>query len=172
MRHVIIEGFMGSAKSQVARAVAERLRMPFIDLDRMVTERLRMRAREVYERFGEPFYRASESVELGELAEAESPCVIVLGSGAVLLPRTVETLRKMGNVYYLHVERENLIARLAKAEKHAWVRSGNLEERVNKMLDEREECYEAAADVTLKTDNMTIAEIVSAIVSREKPEKA
>ena len=172
MTHVIIEGFMGSAKSQVAKAVAEKMRRPFIDLDRMVTERLRMRAREVYERFGESFYRASESVELGELAEAEAPCVIVLGSGAVLLPRTVDILRKMGNVYYLHEERQNLVARLAKADKHAWVRSGNLEERVNKMLDEREECYEAAADVTLTTDNMTIAEIVDAIVSREMPQKA
>ncbi|MGX8728960.1 MAG: shikimate kinase [Lachnospiraceae bacterium] len=172
MKHVIIEGFMGSAKSQVARAVAEKLRMPFIDLDRMVTEKLRMRSREVYERFGEPFYRASESVELGELAEAENSCVILLGSGAVLLPRTVETLRKMGNVYYLQVERENLVSRLAKADKHAWLRSGNLEERVNKMLDEREECYEAAADVTLKTDDMTIAEIVNAIVSHEKPTTA
>ena len=42
MDNLIIEGFIGSGKGAVARAIAKKLSLPCIDIDKKVSERLRM----------------------------------------------------------------------------------------------------------------------------------
>ena len=53
MNHIILEGFMGSGKSAVAKALAKEMNLPLIDIDKQVESRLKMRTTEVYDRFGD-----------------------------------------------------------------------------------------------------------------------
>ena len=58
MNHVVIIGFMGSGKTRVGKQLSKDLGLPFVDLEKIITKRMNLSAREIFERFGEPYYRA------------------------------------------------------------------------------------------------------------------
>ncbi len=165
MNHIILEGFMGSGKSAVAKALAKEMDLPLIDIDKQVESRLKMRTTEVYERFGDVFYRAMETLILDELQPLEQRAVIVLGSGLALMPQNAPYLKNLGKVYYLKVSKQLVVERLSKGEKHSWLRAGDFEEHVTRMLKEREPAYRKVADYTIKVDGKKTAEIVQEIIA-------
>jgi len=167
MQHIIIEGFMGTGKSQVARGVAERLAIPFVDVDELVAEKMNLTVQDIYERFGEAYYRAEESLVISELPKLKKRSVVLLGSGALLLPKNEAYLKEAGTVYYLKAPADILAERIAASEKHVWVRSGNVEDKVKKMLKAREPGYSRAADVIFESADMTIEELIEAVVDAE-----
>ena len=68
MNHIVIIGFMGSGKTRVGKRLAKDLGLPFIDVDRLIVKKMNMSVKEVFERFGEPFYRALETMAVKELS--------------------------------------------------------------------------------------------------------
>ena len=75
MDNIILEGFMGSGKSAVAKALSKRLELPLVDVDKMIEAKLKMRTTEVYDRFGDAYYRAMETMILIELQSREERSV-------------------------------------------------------------------------------------------------
>ena len=61
MNHIIIEGFMGSGKSVVGKKLAKDMGLPLIDIDDKIAKKLKMTSSDIYDRFGEPYYRAMET---------------------------------------------------------------------------------------------------------------
>ena len=57
MNHVVIIGFMGSGKTRVGKQLSKDLGLPFVDLEKIITKRMNLSAREIFERFGEPYYQ-------------------------------------------------------------------------------------------------------------------
>lgn len=165
MDNIILEGFMGSGKSAVAKALSKKLELPLIDVDKMVEAKLKMKTTEVYDRFGDAYYRAMETMILIELQSVRERSIIVLGSGLALMPKNAEYLKKLGTVYYLKVKQETVVAKLAKQEKHAWLRAGDLEGRVSKMMKEREPAYRRIANVTVEVDGKSVDDICDEIIS-------
>jgi len=165
MDNIILEGFMGSGKSAVAKALSKRLELPLVDVDKMIEAKLKMRTTEVYDRFGDAYYRAMETMILIELQSRTERSVIVLGSGLALMPKNAEYLKELGTVYYLKVKLNTVVAKLAKQEKHAWLRAGDLEERVSKMMKEREPAYRRIANVTVEVDGKNVDQICDEIIA-------
>lgn len=163
MEHLLIEGFIGSGKGAVGRALARKRKLVYVDLDRKVAERMKMPSSEVYEKFGEPFYRAAEELSLEDLTKNVNEEVIVLGSGAAMLPSTQELLKKMGKVVYIKKNIKELLADMKKSKSHNWIESENYDSNVKKIYKEREPFYEKTADITIEADGMKTAEIVDAI---------
>ena len=52
MNHIVIIGFMGSGKTRVGKQLAKDLGLPFIDLEKIITKKMNLSAREIFERFG------------------------------------------------------------------------------------------------------------------------
>lgn len=161
---------MGSGKSAVAKMLARELELPLIDIDKQIEARLKMRTTEVYDRFGDEYYRAMETLILDELQSVQEKSVIVLGSGLALMPQNALYLEALGKVYYLKASHQLLIERLSKGEKHSWLRAGDFEEHVTRMLKEREPAYMSVADYTIEVDGRKTAEIVQEIIEEESRE--
>ena len=53
MNHVVIIGFMGSGKTRVGKQLSKDLGLPFVDLEKIITKRMNLSAREIFERFGD-----------------------------------------------------------------------------------------------------------------------
>ena len=97
MNHVVLIGFMGSGKTRVGKRLSKDLGLPFTDLEKMIISKTNLSMREVFERFGEPFYRALETVALKELLEDTERKVISLGAGVPLQEQNQKLLKELGN---------------------------------------------------------------------------
>lgn len=102
-RHLALAGFMGSGKTTVGAAVAERLGRPFVDLDHVVEERTGSTIVELFAQ-GEAGFRAvEEQIAHDVLARAE-PAVVALGGGAILSERTRSELARRAYTVLLDVD--------------------------------------------------------------------
>ena len=82
MNPIIITGFMGCGKTEVARRLAVRLGLQMIDLDHEIAEREGRTAAQLIIDEGEAAFRVIETATLRELLEGGIVRVIALGGGA------------------------------------------------------------------------------------------
>src|SRR5438552_2605068 len=84
---------MGSGKTEVGRALAQRLHWEFVDLDHRIEENGRA-IHEIFAAEGEAAFRAIETATLRELLQESSPHrIVALGGGTFCEAANVELLR-------------------------------------------------------------------------------
>ena len=111
MNHIVIIGFMGSGKTRVGKRLAKDLGLPFIDVDRLIVKKMNMSVKEVFERFGEAFYRALETMAVKELSTDSERKVISVSAGLPLQEQNQKYLQSMGTIIYLKGSAATLIKR-------------------------------------------------------------
>jgi shikimate kinase len=98
---VYLTGFMGSGKSAAGMKLAERLGVPFLDLDEEIERRAGMTVREIFERQGEPEFRRLEQELLR--ATGDWPDVVVAtGGGTVTFDANARWIRANGVSVWLN----------------------------------------------------------------------
>ncbi len=83
-RSLFLNGFMATGKSTVGRALAERVGVPFVDLDSLIEQRAGCTIAEIFKRDGEAGFRKLEFAELDKLLSDDVVRVVALGGGALL----------------------------------------------------------------------------------------
>lgn len=164
MNHIIIEGFIGSGKGAVAKIVASRLGISRVDVDRCVAQKLKMTNGEIYDRFGEPYYRAMETLVLDELTGISTRHVIILGSGVAMMPQNASYLKSLGRVYYIRMRQSTLLERIRDDQRHAWLRGEEKDDKIARLYKEREPAYRKTADVIIPAEGKSVEEIAEAII--------
>jgi shikimate kinase len=91
---IIITGFMGCGKTEVARRLAERLGLSVIDLDDAITERVGRSPAQLIAADGESTFRIIEARVLDGLLSSLSLGVISLGGGAWIEEQNREAIAK------------------------------------------------------------------------------
>ena len=82
-KNIIITGFMGTGKSVVAQQLACKLKMEFIDMDRIIEERQGTSIADIFARYGENYFREQENKLVKKLSQKEN-MVIATGGGTLL----------------------------------------------------------------------------------------
>lgn len=111
---VFLSGFMASGKSAVGRELAQRMEVPFHDLDELVVAKVGMSVGEIFAAQGEDGFRQREVEALTEIVALES-AVVALGGGTVVSEINRRILRKAGCLVWLNTPRSTILARLADA---------------------------------------------------------
>ena len=111
-----LAGFMGSGKTTVGTLLARQLAWRFVDLDDRIEESAGLSIPQIFERFGEPFFRQLEADQLraalGRAAELQQGTVLALGGGTYAQSGCPEFLRSAGvAVLWLDAPIEVLLAR-------------------------------------------------------------
>ena len=109
---IYLVGFMGSGKTAVGRRMAERLGVPFVDLDTEIERTSGRTVRALFDEFGETAFRERESVFL-EGTEAIPDAVISTGGGSFVSDRNRRTIGCLGTPVHLDVPFDAIAARLA-----------------------------------------------------------
>ncbi len=134
-------GFMCSGKTTVGRILAERLGWEFLDVDAEIEKREGMSIPEIFEKKGEPYFRDLELRVLRELS-GRRRVVISTGGGLGANPEALEFMRERGLVVWLRVSYEEFMERCGGDKSRPLLRLG--EERLRKLLKEREKVYSGA----------------------------
>lgn len=159
---VYLVGMPGSGKSTVGRTLAERLGVPFVDLDDEIVAAAGSSVSEIFAREGEARFRELEASALVRVAGASDPSVVGCGGGVVLEPANRVTLRATGVVVYLDVPLSQLKERVVPAADRPLIHEhGDLE----RLLAAREPLYrEFAAHVV---DGSGSPDAVAAAIEEE-----
>jgi shikimate kinase len=109
-------GFMGSGKSTIGRALAERLGWAFADIDEDIERQQGVLIGEIFERQGEPEFRRIERDAIAarvSKVRASRPTVLALGGGAFAVPGNAELLRANGVTIWLDCPIQRIKERIA-----------------------------------------------------------
>lgn len=143
---IFLIGMTGSGKTTVGKQLADRLELPFVDLDDAVTERTHQSIAEIFREHGEFNFRACEAHVLRDLMRRYPRGVIATGGGTPLHFDGMEFMSGNGLVIYLDVDAEHLIARLAE-QRHGrpLLERDDWQDFLQELLAERRPIYDRAA---------------------------
>jgi len=140
---IVLAGLSGSGKSSVARAVAERLGRPLVDLDAEIERSEGAHPSVLIRERGETAFRALESAAVRRACTVQR-AVIACGGGAVIDPLNRWALWDAGAVLWLDAPDEVLLARLARHEEQRPMLDGDAARRMAELRASREPYYRAA----------------------------
>lgn len=151
MNHIVIIGFMGSGKTWVGKRLSQDLNLPFVDVDKVIVRKMDLSIKEIFQRFGEPFYRALETMTIKSLLEDPERKVISLGSGLPMQEQNEKYLKKLGTIIYIKGSLETLKKRLEGSSNDPFLDGDNQEEKIKKLLKQRDPVYHKYADLEVVT---------------------
>lgn len=151
MNHIVIIGFMGSGKTRVGKRLAQDMDLPFIDVDKVITKKMNLSVSEMFQRFGEPFYRALETLVVKELITDKERKVISLGSGLPMQEQNQKYLKQLGTIVYLKGSLETLRKRLEAGNSNPLLEGDDRDEKMKKLLKQRDPVYSRYADIEVET---------------------
>ena len=159
-------GFMGAGKSTVAGELGRMCGRHVIEMDEEIEKRQGMSIPDIFERFGEKYFRDIET-ELIESLAGESGLIVSCGGGAVLRTGNIVLMKSIGKIVLLTASPETVYQRLLGEAKTRPVLSGRFSpEGILLLQNARREYYEAAQDITVATDGRAAAEIAHDIKDR------
>ncbi len=164
---VILVGYMGSGKTTVGKALAEKLGINFLDLDTVIEEGEQCTITELFETVGQIRFRKKEHYYLNELLDDKRPMVLATGGGAPCYSGNMKTILEASpNVFYLRLSIPELVKRLVpnKAERPliSHLDAAEMPEFLGKHLFERNNFYQEAHH-TVGCDGKTVEEVTSEI---------
>lgn len=151
--NIVLTGYMASGKTTVGKRLAELLNRPFADTDIMVEEKTGMKIADIFDKYGENYFRSLEKDAVREISEKDG-FVIATGGGVVLDSGNVSNLRKNGAVVNLCPEDMVVYTRLQNDLTRPLVRSRELCD-ILKRFEERKPYYndcDFQVKITLDTD--------------------
>jgi shikimate kinase len=158
----VLVGIMGAGKSTIGGLLAERLRVPFHDVDAAIVAAAGKPISEIFIDEGEDHFRTLERQAVAA-ALASQEGVVALGGGAVLAEETREAL--VGHtVIYLSVELADAMKRVGLGQGRPLL-AMNPRATLRHLLDQRRPIYEKVATHTVHTDGRTPEEIASEVLS-------
>ena len=153
---------MGVGKSTVGKKLAKKLKLKFIDIDKIIEKKEKRTIKEIFEDKGEGYFRKIEKkISLEELKKSNS--VIALGGGAFMDSSIRKEAKNLSISFWLDLGLESLLIRLKNVKKRPLLNQDHLEESVNKIYSERKKIYNKS-DFKIKCNLMNADQIVSKII--------
>lgn len=168
-KNIIITGFMGTGKSAVAEELAQKLKMEFIDMDRIIEERQGTSVSDIFARYGENYFREQENKLVKELS-LKGNMIIATGGGALLSSDNARILGQMGEIICLYADPRTIYDRLKKENDRPLLKGKDILGEISLLLKKRERIYDKIK-CKINTTNFTIQEVVDEIINLLEQER-
>jgi shikimate kinase len=159
-RRICLTGFMGSGKTSVGFVLADKLGLPFYDLDVMITSTTGTDIATIFAEKGEPYFRQIERANLIEMLSKDI-FVLALGGGTQFFNEQI--LHKSCTLVWLKTDLQSAIQRVQKQniDRPLWQ---NNAKALEELFVKRESVYQKA-DIIVNSDD-AIERVADAIIDR------
>lgn len=163
-RPVVLVGMPGCGKSSVGAALARRLGVPFRDSDAEIVAAANLGIAEIFERWGEAFFREKEAQVLARLLDG-APCVLSTGGGAFLRPENRALIAERGIAVWLNADLDLLWDRVRRKDTRPLLRVPDPRARLAELYAGRAPVY-AQAGLTVDSEPGVSVATTAARVAR------
>ncbi|MFB9108288.1 shikimate kinase [Flavobacterium gyeonganense] len=94
MKKIILLGYMGCGKSTIAQNLSKTTNIPFLDLDNCIEKKANLSIKEIFEQYGEIYFRKLEHEMFVELLQSSENSIIGLGGGTPCYANNHELLKR------------------------------------------------------------------------------
>ena len=175
---VFLIGFMGSGKSFYAKGLSDFLQIPFVDLDQFIEEGQGLSISEIFEKSGEPSFRAIENVAIKQVyvdllsrnTEMQHGSnilgIISCGGGTPCFNENMEWMNAHGMTIWINPPEDIILERLIREKKTrplvATLSEDALREFIHRMLLGRKPYYEKA-QIVISNPHISLDDFVKTI---------
>ncbi len=161
-RPIVLVGMMGVGKTSIGKKLADRLHLSFVDVDDEIELAADLKISEIFERFGEDYFRDGERRVIARLLDG-SPKVIATGGGAFVNSETRELIKNTAHSVWLNADIDILVERVSRRS-HRPLLSGKNPRDILLELGKARAPFYAQADIHVRSDSSPHAETVNLIM--------
>ncbi|WP_456395193.1 shikimate kinase [Desulfurobacterium sp.] len=162
---ITLIGFMGAGKTTIGKELAEKLNVPFIDIDKEIEKNLSLPIPEIFEKLGETFFRKTEIETFKAITTRFNNVIVSSGGGMPAFDKNMEILKENSVTIYLKADFETLWSRIKNDSNRPLVKLGK--DRVKELFEKRKPFYKRA-HMTIDTTGKTPLEIIETIEKKLK----
>lgn len=154
-RPIVLVGLMGAGKSTIGRRLAGMLGTEFLDADDAIEDAAQMSIAEIFEQFGEDYFRDGERRVIARLIEdctRERGGVIATGGGAFCNAETRALILDEAIAVWIDCDIDTLVERTGRRKTRPLLLGGDPREILARLYRERKDFY-AQAPVTVSSRN-------------------
>jgi shikimate kinase len=159
---------MGSGKTHWGRQVAQRLKLPFYDLDEVIVAAEQRTIPGIFGESGEEYFRSVEKETLEELVDKNTNMVLSCGGGTPCFFNNIEFMKKYGTVVWLNTHVDVILHRLMKERLQRPllkdIQDEDLKHYIIRKLNERRMYYEQADVIIDKEDAISMNDFIQTVL--------
>ncbi len=169
-KFIVLVGLMGAGKTKLGRLIASSFGLPFIDADSEIEKAAGCSVQEIFERFGEAYFRDGERRVIQRIL-SEKPAVLATGGGAYMDAKTRKEISKNGVAIWLRADLDLLVRRTERRSGRPLLNKGNGREIMAGLIDERYPVYaraEIVVDVSDEPAPETARKIITELIEHKE----
>ena len=163
--NIVLIGFMGAGKSTISEFLKNSFAMEVIEMDQIIAEREGMTISDIFEVYGEQYFRNLETNLLIEM-QSKTNVVISCGGGTPMRECNVVEMKKNGRVVLLTAKPETILDRVKDSHNRPLIENNKTVPFIADLMEKRREKYEAAADIIIETDGKDELQICEELILR------
>ena len=153
--NIVLIGFMGAGKSTISDFLKTVFAMEVVEMDQIIAEREGMSISDIFETYGEEYFRNLETELLIEM-QSKTNVVISCGGGVPMRERVI----------LLTAKPETILSRVKDNHDRPLLEGNKNVDFIADLMEKRREKYQAAADIVIETDGKDKLEICEELVQR------
>tara|TARA_B100001559_G_C16099875_1_gene438887 strand:+ start:57 stop:566 length:510 start_codon:yes stop_codon:yes gene_type:complete len=161
-KNLVLLGMMAVGKSTIARIVAKKLKIKFIDIDSIIQKNNSLTIAEIFERKGEKFFRREEEKEVLRHLKKDNS-IIALGGGAFINKTIRKNILKTAKSLWMDLDIDIINDRVKNNNKRPLLKKENNRDKLIQLYNKRRKIYELA-DHKIKCDKLSKIEIAKRII--------
>lgn len=163
--NIVIIGFMATGKTTLAKELSKNLGMKYLDVDKIIEEKVEMTIPEIFEKYGEEYFRLIEKETIKDINKSQD-IIVSCGGGVCLDPENIINIKKMGKVVLLEANPETILGRIRNDISRPLLKDKNNIEEIKKIMDERKDSYHKSADIIIDTSGKSVFNLIDEILRK------
>ncbi len=165
---IVMVGLMGAGKTSIGRALANRLKIPFVDSDKEIEAAAGCSVVDIFAMYGEEEFRRVEQRVMQRILNTPPVCKVVsTGEGAFITPAVREMVLKQAVTVWLKADLELLVKRTNSRDTRPQLLHTDSRKILAQLIKERYDIY-ALADITVETHDESLRRTLNKVIDAIK----